>query len=129
MSNSLSTDNIYPNPPQKETFEFNVQNQQDQNLKNYRTHLLLLGVGSLLALGLRLTLLASKPIWSDEFATLVFSLGQSFRNLPFDVPISLETLLSPLQLNSRLPVFSIPENLLQESNHPPVYMFGILLSD
>ncbi|MEA5517396.1 hypothetical protein VB854_00385 [Limnoraphis robusta CCNP1315] len=83
--------------------------------------LLLLGCWFVLALGLRLTLLASKPVWSDEFATLVFSLGHRFRSLPFDVPISLDTLLSPLRLDSTTSIASVPENLFRESNHPPVY--------
>ncbi len=82
--------------------------------------LLLLGWFGL-ALILRLTLLASKPIWSDEFATLVFSLGHRFRSLPFDVPISLDTLLSPLKMDSTTPLTAVPESLWQESNHPPVY--------
>lgn len=93
----------------------------NESFKSHRTHLFLLAVWFVLALGLRLILLASKPVWSDEFATLVFSLGQSFRSLPFDVPISLETLLSPLRLDSNLSIASVPENLLRESNHPPVY--------
>ncbi|MDY7024072.1 MAG: hypothetical protein SWJ54_22445, partial [Cyanobacteriota bacterium] len=102
-----------------------VRNQDYQplsdNSKYYRIDIGLLGFWFILALILRLTLLASKPVWSDEFATLVFSLGHSFRDLPFDVPISLDTLLSPLQLDSSLSIFSVPDNLFRESNHPPIY--------
>ncbi|MEL7038443.1 MAG: hypothetical protein AAFO04_22935 [Cyanobacteria bacterium J06592_8] len=95
--------------------------QLSYNSKYYGTDLGLLGFWFILALALRLTLLASKPVWSDEFATLVFSLGHGFRNIPFDVPISLDTLLSPLQLDSSLSIFSVPDNLFRESNHPPIY--------
>ncbi|WP_413163054.1 hypothetical protein ACL6C3_27895 [Capilliphycus salinus ALCB114379] len=94
---------------------------ENKSFATQRIHWLLLLGWFVLALVLRLTLLASKPIWSDEFATLVFSLSQSFRSLPFDVPMSLETLLSPLRLDSSLSITSIPQNLLRESNHPPVY--------
>ncbi|MGB3189712.1 hypothetical protein [Lyngbya sp. PCC 8106] len=93
----------------------------NESFRSHRIHLVGLGIWFILALVLRMILLASKPIWSDEFATLVFSLGQSFRSLPFDVPISLETLLSPLRLDASLSIGSVPENLLRESNHPPVY--------
>lgn len=70
---------------------------------------------------LRFTNLASKPPWSDEWATLVFSLGHSFRTIPLDKVISLDTLLSPLQWDSTTQPREVINNLLTESTHPPLY--------
>ncbi|NER06739.1 MAG: hypothetical protein F6K17_31260 [Okeania sp. SIO3C4] len=74
-----------------------------------------------MSLTLRLTSLTTKPIWSDEFSTLVFSLGKSFQTIPLDKLISLDTLLSPLQIDTELGITSVAHNLLNESNHPPIY--------
>lgn len=60
-------------------------------------HLLLLLVALAIGTGLRFTHLASKPPWNDEFATVVFSLGNSLRTVPLDQAIALDTLLRPLQ--------------------------------
>ncbi len=70
---------------------------------------------------LRLTNLEAKPPWSDEWATLVFSLGHSFRTIPLDRIISLDTLLSPLQLDATTNAKDVVRNLLTESTHPPLY--------
>ena len=70
---------------------------------------------------LRFTNLASKPPWSDEWATLVFSLGHSFRTIPVDRIISLDTLLSPLQWDTTTQPKDVISNLLTESTHPPLY--------
>ncbi|CDN15023.1 hypothetical protein RintRC_6249 [Richelia intracellularis] len=37
-----------------------------------------------IGLGLRLINLTGKPPWTDEFSTLVFSLGNSFLNVPLN---------------------------------------------
>src|SRR6476469_527866 len=42
-----------------------------------------------LGAALRFTHLASKSLWTDEFSTLVFSLGNSFRTVPLDQVISI----------------------------------------
>ncbi|MGL5083545.1 MAG: glycosyltransferase family 39 protein [Microcoleaceae cyanobacterium] len=89
--------------------------------QNYKIHSVLLILWFGLGLILRLINLEAKPIWSDEFATLVFSLGHSFRTIPLDQPISLETLLAPLTLDSGIDLGAVFQNLLIESNHPPVY--------
>lgn len=86
-----------------------------------KNQLFLLLIWFAIALILRLTNLSSKPIWSDEFATLVFSLGQSFRSIPFNQVIDIETLLAPLKLNNNLGLELVSQNLFTESNHPPVY--------
>lgn len=86
----------------------------------YQDILLLLGWIAI-AVGLRLTLLASKPPWTDEFSTLVFSLGNSFLGVPLNQAIALDTLLQPLQPNPSHGVAQVIQNLVTESNHPPLY--------
>jgi uncharacterized membrane protein len=83
--------------------------------------LLLLLLWTAIAFILRFTNLDSKPLWTDEFSTLVFSLGNSFRGVPIDLPISLSTLLEPLQFRPNTNTADVLRNLLLESNHPPVY--------
>ena len=70
---------------------------------------------------LRFYQLDSKPPWSDEFATLVFSLGNSFRTVPLGEIITLDTLVTPLKFNSVNGINSVIQNLLTESNHPPAF--------
>ncbi|MGK7947607.1 MAG: hypothetical protein AB4368_02050 [Xenococcaceae cyanobacterium] len=72
-------------------------------------------------IGLRFTNLESKPPWADEWATLVFSLGHGFRDVPLDQIISLDTLLLPVQLDSTTQVGDVVRRLMQESTHPPLY--------
>ncbi len=90
-------------------------------VKRYPLHLLLLLFWLLLGGILRFTNLESKPPWSDEWATLVFSLGHSFRTIPLDRVIGLDSLLSPLQLDSTTHTQDVIEHLLTESTHPPIY--------
>ncbi|TVQ22043.1 MAG: glycosyltransferase [Leptolyngbya sp. DLM2.Bin15] len=75
----------------------------------------------LVGTGLRLWGLADKPLWTDEFATLVFSLGHSFQTVPLDQVISLDTLLAPVQQPPSTSASQVVTNLLSESNHPPLY--------
>jgi uncharacterized membrane protein len=84
-------------------------------------HPLLLLVWMLVGAGLRLTQLAGKPPWTDEFATLVFSLGNSFQTVPLDQAISLDTLLQPLQPNPTLGASAVIHRLITEDHHPPLY--------
>lgn len=74
-----------------------------------------------IAIGLRLTNLEAKPPWTDEFSTLVFSLGNSFRTVPLNQAIAVDVLLRPLQPNSDAGVAEVVQHLLSESNHPPLY--------
>ena len=83
--------------------------------------LLLLLLWTAIAFILRFANLNSKPLWTDEFSTIVFSLGNSFRGVPIDRAINLSTLLQPLQLGSDADTADVLRNLLLESNHPPVY--------
>jgi uncharacterized membrane protein len=88
-------------------------------IKNKQLLLLLLWIA--IAFILRFANLDSKPLWTDEFSTLVFSLGNSFRGVPIDLPISVSSLLEPLQFRPSANTADVLHNLLLESNHPPVY--------
>ncbi|WP_231943123.1 glycosyltransferase family 39 protein [Calothrix sp. NIES-3974] len=83
--------------------------------------LLLILFWTLIALILRLSWLDSKPPWTDEFSTLVFSLGNSFLRVPLDIPIDIDTLLKPLQPRPDAQLGDVLKNLFTESNHPPLY--------
>lgn len=83
--------------------------------------LLLLLLWTAIACILRFANLDSKPLWTDEFSTLVFSLGNSFRGVPLDRAIALPILLQPLQFSSGAGIADVLNHLLLESNHPPVY--------
>ncbi len=89
-------------------------------LNSIKTLLLLL-VWLAIGIALRLTNLAAKPPWTDEFCTLVFSLGNSFHSVPLDRAIALDVLLQPLHPNPNTQVTDVLQHLLTETNHPPVY--------
>ncbi|QLE55226.1 phospholipid carrier-dependent glycosyltransferase [Nostoc sp. TCL26-01] len=89
-------------------------------MKNH-PHLLLLMLWLAIGVGLRFLGLATLPPWTDECATMVFSLGHSFRTVPLNQLISPDVLLQPLQILPTTGVSQVVENLLNESNHPPVY--------
>jgi uncharacterized membrane protein len=82
---------------------------------------LVLIIWFVIGLGLRLLNLAGKPPWTDEFSTLVFSLGNSFLTVPLDRAIAINTLLQPLQPQVTAGVGDVLSHLLTESNHPPLY--------
>ncbi len=70
---------------------------------------------------LRLMHLTDKTLWTDEFATIVFSLGHSFYSVPLDQVLTSEQLLQPLRPDSVSGVGEVVSNLMNESNHPPLY--------
>ena len=74
-----------------------------------------------LGLGLRFLNLDLKPLWTDEFATMVFSLGHSFRTLPLNQVLTLDGLLQPLQVVPLVGPKAVVEHLMAESTHPPLY--------
>lgn len=74
-----------------------------------------------IGLGLRLLNLGSLPPWTDECATLVFSLGNSFRTVALDRVISGDVLLQPLQPHPDAGFEDVFQHLMTESTHPPVY--------
>ncbi|MBW4633965.1 MAG: glycosyltransferase [Iphinoe sp. HA4291-MV1] len=75
----------------------------------------------MIGIGLRFTNLSAKPPWTDEFSTLVFSLGNSFLPVPLDQPISVDVLLQPLQPQPTAGIKDVWKHLSSESNHPPLY--------
>lgn len=86
-----------------------------------RGYLLLLLIWLVIGIALRLSNLSGKSPWTDEFSTLVFSLGNSFLGVPLNQAITIDTLLQPLQPNSQAVVSDVLTHLLKESNHPPLY--------
>ncbi|MEM9246554.1 MAG: glycosyltransferase family 39 protein, partial [Cyanobacteria bacterium P01_F01_bin.153] len=72
---------------------------------------------------LRAWQLASHPLWSDEFATLVFSLGHGFAHIPLDQLVTGNRLLEVLTVQDTLGAGATWDRLLSESNHPPLYFF------
>ncbi|WP_242056350.1 MULTISPECIES: glycosyltransferase [unclassified Nostoc] len=103
---------------------------RQQKSKNWQTvvnhpwfHPLLLLVWLIIGLGLRLTNLTAKPPWTDEFSTLVFSLGNSFLPVPLDQAIAPDILLQPLQPQATANISDVWAHLSHETNHPPLYFF------
>ncbi|MEQ9484510.1 glycosyltransferase family 39 protein [Coleofasciculus sp. F4-SAH-05] len=70
---------------------------------------------------LRLSRLVSLPPWTDEFATMVFSLGNSFQTVPLNQWMGADLLLYPLHPVSDSDIGSVVNHLRQESTHPPIY--------
>ena len=86
-----------------------------------RLNWLLLLLWIAIALALRFANLTDKALWTDEFSTTVFSLGNSFLSIPLNQVLSPIDLLKPLQLDPEAGVGSVLEHLFSESNHPPLY--------
>ncbi|MEH2425388.1 MAG: phospholipid carrier-dependent glycosyltransferase [Nostoc sp.] len=75
----------------------------------------------IIGISLRLTNLTAKPPWTDEFSTLVFSLGNTFLSVPLDQAIAPDILLQPLQPNPAASIGDVIHNLVTQDNHPPLY--------
>ncbi|MGF1935967.1 MAG: glycosyltransferase family 39 protein [Nostoc sp. ChiQUE02] len=75
----------------------------------------------IIGISLRLANLTAKPPWTDEFSTLVFSLGNTFLAVPLDQAIAPDILLQPLQPNPVATVGDVIHNLVTQDNHPPLY--------
>jgi uncharacterized membrane protein len=88
---------------------------------NHKKNFILLSLWIIIGGFLRFHQLTSKSPWTDEFATLVFSLGNNFRAIPLNQIISSETLLQPLQINPSANISDVVNLLLNEDNHPPFY--------
>ncbi|YAF97472.1 MAG: glycosyltransferase [Nodularia sp. CChRGM 3473] len=86
-------------------------------------HPLLLLIWLIIGISLRLANLTGKPPWTDEFSTLVFSLGNSFFTVPLDQAIASDILLQPLQPQAAANIQDVWTHLSQETNHPPFYFF------
>ncbi len=89
--------------------------------KNIWINFCLLLFWILLGLSLRFTNLAAKPPWADEWATLVFSLGNSFKTVPLEQIISLDTILQPVTIDNTIKSRDVILHLMDESTHPPFY--------
>ncbi len=81
--------------------------------------LLWIGIGAVF----RLLNLALKSPWGDEWATLVFSLGQGFDGIPLDQLIHRDILLDPIRFRAATPIQAVTQHLFAESNHPPLYFW------
>ena len=86
-------------------------------------HLLLLGLWLMIGMSLRFANLDAKPASSIEIATLGFSLGQGFAEIPLDRIVDIATLLSPLKFDSALDYLDVFNRLMGESTHPPLYFW------
>lgn len=84
-------------------------------------HIWLLLLWTLLGASLRFINLDGKPPWTDEFATLVLSSGNSFKSVPLDRVISVRDLLAPLIPNPNATVSGVVNNVFAEDHHPPTY--------
>ncbi|MBE9029097.1 hypothetical protein IQ266_04890 [filamentous cyanobacterium LEGE 11480] len=67
--------------------------------------------------------LTLKPLWSDEFATIVFSLGRSFQAIPINQILDSSDLLAPLQTAPSTSWATVLHRLLTEDTHPPVFFW------
>ncbi|MDZ8065062.1 MAG: glycosyltransferase [Nostoc sp. DedQUE08] len=90
-------------------------------LPPFWVHLLAILIWLIVGISLRLINLTAKPPWTDEFATLVFSLGNTFISVPLDRAIAPDILLQPLQLNPAATIGDVIHNLATQDNHPPLY--------
>lgn len=76
-----------------------------------------------IALGavLRFAALEAKPFWTDEFATIAFSLGHGFLSVPLDRAITPDELMRPLIPLPDDRVGAVAARLFAEGDHPPAY--------
>ncbi len=86
-----------------------------------RQPLLLLLLWTVLGASLRFANLEGKPPWIDEFATLVLSLGNSFKSIEIDRVISFQDLLKPLIPHASATVRDVVNRVFIEDHHPPTY--------
>jgi uncharacterized membrane protein len=107
-----------------------IQLNPDSTIKpNFRERqfswgdLLLLGLSTVLGLCLRFINLTTKPLWTDEFATIVFSLGNNYQSILLNQVIKVEDLLQPLRPNPDATLGKVVSLLLHQDNHPPLYFW------
>ncbi|OKH17031.1 glycosyltransferase family 39 protein [[Limnothrix rosea] IAM M-220] len=70
---------------------------------------------------LRLSNINTKPLWTDEFASILYARGDDYSTIPIAQIISAAELLEPLK---GYPVYGwqrVSELLIQHNNHPPLY--------
>jgi uncharacterized membrane protein len=95
----------------------------DRNNKHHfhRSDFLLLLVCVIIGICLRWLNLETKSPASIEIASLGFSLGHSFLNIPIDRLISISEILLPLKFDSIATFKDTLQHLMSESTHPPLY--------
>jgi uncharacterized membrane protein len=81
-------------------------------------------IWTILGAGLRFANLDGKPPWADEFRTLVLTVGNSFKSVPLDRVIDIQTLLAPLIPHPQATLNEIIERVSIEDRQPPIY-FGL----
>ncbi len=99
------------------------QSKNRSNNSSNRLHLLLLLGWLAIGMVLRFTNLDAKPASSIEIATMGFSLGHGFTQIPLDRVISESTLLSPLRFDAAVNYADVVNRLMTESTHPPLYFW------
>jgi uncharacterized membrane protein len=92
--------------------------------RQWRQQLLWLSFWTILGAVLRFANLDGKPPWTDEFRTLVLSLGNSFKSVSLDRIVELPDLLAPLIPNPNVTIGDIIQRVSMEDRQPPVY-FGL----
>lgn len=75
----------------------------------------------LLGLGLRLWHLDSKPLWLDEVLTALFTMGQSYQDVPLNTFFPLTALDQIFTVQSGLSCADIANRVATESVHPPIF--------
>ncbi len=90
-------------------------------VRQLRQQWLWLLLWTILGASLRLTNLDGKPPWTDEFRTLVLSVGNSFQSIPLDRVINFQDLLAPLIPNPTATISDIIQRVSIEDRQPPIY--------
>ena len=103
---------------QSDALRTGVANRQNQ----FFSFLLVIS-WTILGLILRFANLDAKPASSIEIATIGYSLGHGFNAIAVDRIVSLETLLSPLRLDTSIGYGEIFTSLINQSTHPPLYFW------
>ncbi len=83
--------------------------------------LLLLAFWTVIGLAFRVIDLAALPPWTDECATIAFSAGRGFLDVPTDRLITTAELTAPLWFDPSSSARDVWHFLRTESTHPPLY--------
>ena len=84
-------------------------------------HYLMLVMILLTGATLRFWNLEVKPVWADEILTAIFSLGQSFDQMPLDQALPLAELDRVFTLNPNVTCDQIRQTVSIQSVHPPLF--------
>lgn len=95
--------------------------KETTRLSKPKFNLILLLFWVIIGTVLRFINLTAKPPWTDEFATMVFSLGNQFEEIPLNQVVSANEFLTPLMVNSQTKMIDVINLILDKDNHPPFY--------